>query len=103
LNATGHNLTKLMADYSVARKRTSTYGQPLLKRIHPDDGLLHPNFSQLGIGDSFTNTNRTQTIATGRYSSDFHCLPRPQQIYELVTDPEELDLVEATFGWRGDA
>jgi len=94
-----HELTRLMVEYSVVRKRTSTYGIPMLNRVHPDDGRLHPSFKQLGIGDSaWANRDRTQTIATGRYSSDFQQLPRPEEIYELITDPAELALVEKQFG-----
>jgi hypothetical protein len=102
LKAVGRKLTQLMCDYSIARKRTSTYGTSLLDRVHPDDGLLHPQFHQLGIGDSWTEEDhRTQMIATGRYSSDFHCLPRPEKVYERVTNEETLQMLREVLREKG--
>ena len=91
LKAIEHRLTKLMVEYSVVRKRVTTYGRPMLERVHPDDGRLHASFKQLGIGDfASAASDRTQTIATGRYSSNFQQLPRPEEVYEIITDPAEL-------------
>jgi hypothetical protein len=100
-----HKLTKLMVEYSVVQKITSTYGQRLINMINPDDHRLHPQFKQLGIGDGESNSSREQkaTIATGRFSSDFQQLPRPRDIYDPVTDDEELQAVETVLGAKLEA
>jgi len=96
-----HKLTKLMVEYSVVRKRTSTYGQAMLDKVHPDDNRFHPSWKQMGMGDfEGGHQDRTATIATGRYSGNFQQLPRPEEIYEIITDPAELAFVQEQFGWE---
>lgn len=94
-----NKVAKLLVEYSEVQKIVSTYGLRLVKKIHPDTGRLHPEFKQLGLGDGEASGSREKkaTIATGRFSSDFQQLPRPKEIYEAITGPEELALARKLF------
>jgi DNA polymerase-1 len=93
-----HEIAKLLAEYSEVTKITSTYGENLIARINPQTGRLHPEFNQLGSGDMEAKKGREKkgTIATGRYSSDFQQLPKPEERYTPVTD-EEVNQVRTWF------
>jgi DNA polymerase I-like protein with 3'-5' exonuclease and polymerase domains len=82
-----HDVARLLAEYSGVMKITSTYGDNLLKRVNPINGRLHPEFNQLGMGEIAAGAHR-DSIATGRYSSDFQQMPRPNPVYAVVTDNE---------------
>jgi hypothetical protein len=88
-----------LAKYTELTKIISTYGENLIARIHPTDGMLHPRFSQLGMGEmaNQNSKNKATTIATGRYSSDFQQLPRPRNIYVPVTDEKLLKDLALVF------
>lgn len=90
-----HQMAKLLVEYSLVQKIVSTYGVRLVNMIHPDDGRLHPQWKQLGMGDGESQGSRDKkaTIATGRMSGDFMQLPRTRDIYELIDNPEELEMV----------
>jgi DNA polymerase-1 len=89
-------ITKALAEYSNVMKVISTYGENLLRRINPETGHLHPEFHQLGSGDSIGGAKKG-TIATGRYSSDFQQMPRPIELYAVVTDIEELEFIKKQY------
>jgi hypothetical protein len=100
LKTLDHDLARLLVKYSAVQKVVSTYGDRLLRKIHPSDGRVHPRFKQLGIGDSDAGESKDKksTIATGRYSSDFQQIPRVTDIYEKVNDPEEQEAVRRLLG-----
>jgi len=93
---------QLLGEYTKLTKVLTTYGRNLLKKIHPDSGRVHPRFSQLGLGESADDTSRERgaTIATGRYSSDFQQIPRPQNIFGEVTDEKLIAELSETFSDR---
>jgi DNA polymerase I-like protein with 3'-5' exonuclease and polymerase domains len=92
-------IAKLLAEYSEVKKITTTYGESMIDRVNPATQRLYPEFNQLGSGDLEAKKGRMkkETIATGRYSSDFQQLPKPVARYAAVTDPEELSEVEVAF------
>ena len=82
-----HDVARLLVEYSVVTKVTTTYGTNLLARINPLTGRLHPEFNQLGMGDSAKGLSLNKdSIATGRMSSDWQQLPKPYHRYAPVTD-----------------
>lgn len=83
-----HEVARMLAEYSGVTKITSTYGDNLLKRINPVNGRLHPEFNQLGLGDAAGNKGGKDSIATGRYSSDFQQLPKPNPHFAVVSDSD---------------
>ncbi len=90
---------QLLAKYTELTKIITTYGYNLIQRVHPNDGMLHPRFSQLGMGEmaNMNSKDKAITIATGRYSSDFQQLPRPRNIYDQVVDPKLIDELRSVF------
>jgi DNA polymerase I-like protein with 3'-5' exonuclease and polymerase domains len=92
-------LAKLLVRYSEAAKVVSTYGQSLIDRVDKETGRLYPEFHQLGAGDFEMRSGRVKksTIATGRYSSDFQQLPRGDERYEEVKDPEIIKLLREKY------
>jgi hypothetical protein len=59
---------------------------------------LHPHFDQLGAGEGAQRNgkDKKETIATGRFSSDFQQLPRPEKNLEAITG-QHLERVRAAF------
>jgi DNA polymerase I-like protein with 3'-5' exonuclease and polymerase domains len=87
-----HDVARLLVEYSVVTKVTTTYGTNLLARINPLTGRLHPEFNQLGMGDSAKGLSLNKdSIATGRYSGDLMQVPRHREIYAKVTSKEIIE------------
>lgn len=93
-----HPIARLMFEWSEFNKPVTTYGQALLNRRHWHTRRIHPNFDQLGAGESAQRNgkNTKETIATGRYSSDFQQLPRPEKVF-VPLDADELAAAEIEF------
>ena len=93
-----HPIGKPLADYSGYTKVLDNYGESMLARIHWHTGRLHPHFDQLGAGEAARRNgkDKKETIATGRFSSDFQQLPRPEKNLEVVVG-EHLKRVRAAF------
>lgn len=89
-------IADLLGEYSEVMKIVSTYGENLISRIDPVTGLFYPEFHQLGSGDIESKKAKKETIATGRYSSDFQQLPRPVPRYSRLASDEEA-LIRSTF------
>ena len=85
----------MLAEYTKCQKITTTYGQSLLDKRHPDDGLFHPEFHQMGQGEG--QKKRTTTTATERFTSDTQQVPRPENDYKEVTDPALVAELRAEF------
>ena len=97
LLSTGHPVAALMVEYMGEVKIVETYGHGLRERVCPDTGRIHPKFDQLGSGEHIAQqANRNETIATGRWSSDFQQLPRPERVFCRV-EGEELELCRRHF------
>jgi DNA polymerase I-like protein with 3'-5' exonuclease and polymerase domains len=94
-----HPIAGLLAEYSAVMKITSTYGENLLVQIDPRTGLFYPDFRQLGSGEEEGRGGKESkdTIATGRYSSNFQQMPRKKENFAPVTDPLELSRLRITF------
>ena len=84
LNEFNDPFMKLLAEYTECQKITSTYGQSLLDKRHPLDGLFHPEFHQMGQGEG--DKKRTTTTATERFTSDAQQIPRPENEYKEITN-----------------
>jgi hypothetical protein len=95
LEALDLHITNLLAEWSECQKITSTYGQNLLDRR--DKGILiwRPRFSQMGSGEVMGK--RHAIISTGRYSSDFQQMPRPEADYRDLKDKEEISMAVEAF------
>ena len=93
-----HPIGKPLADWSGYTKVLDNYGEPLLARRHWHTGRIHPNFDQLGAGENAQRNgkDKKETIATGRFSSNFQQLPRPEKILDEVTG-SDLVLVRKYF------
>ena len=93
-----HPIGKPLADYSGYTKVLDNYGESMLARVHWHTGRLHPHFDQLGAGEGARRNgkDKKETIATGRFSSDFQQLPRPEKNLEVVVG-EHLKRVRAAF------
>ena len=93
-----HPIGRPLADYSGYTKVLDNYGESMLARIHWHTRRLHPHFDQLGAGEGARRNgkDKKETIATGRFSSDFQQLPRPEKNLEVVTG-EHLKRVRAAF------
>ena len=101
LLAIDHPITKPMSDYLECQKVIGTYCKGLLERRHPHTGLIHPQFHQHGRGDRETpGDNGKATISSGRYSGDMQQLPRPERIFDQVTDPAEIAKLHAMWPER---
>jgi hypothetical protein len=100
LEAVGHPLTKLLVEYSEVAKVISTYGENLIAKVDSETGCLYPEFNQLGSGDIESKAGKLKksTIATGRYSSDFQQLPRPEARFERIYDTAEIKRIRLEFG-----
>jgi DNA polymerase-1 len=83
----------LIVKYGEIKKVLTTYGEKLFEKIHPDTGLWHPQFHQMGSGES-SEGKKKETIATGRYSSNAQQWKRGDHNYAPVVDPAELELVK---------
>lgn len=97
LQLIGTELTLAMGEYTEFVKVVSTYGENMVAKIQPETGRMHPEFHQLGVGDFDGGKDKKETIATGRFSSDIQCLPKPETIFDTITDPEDLALLETQF------
>jgi DNA polymerase I-like protein with 3'-5' exonuclease and polymerase domains len=94
-----HPIAGLLAEYSAVMKITSTYGENLLSRIDPRTGLFYPDFRQLGSGEEEGRGGKDvkDTIATGRYSSNFQQMPRKKERYAPVISLEEIARIRYHF------
>jgi hypothetical protein len=96
-----HPIAKPLADYVECQKVIGTYCKGLLGRIHPHTGLVHPQFHQHGRGDrGGDGADGKANISSGRYSGDMQQLPRPDRIFDEVTDSAELQQVYAMWPER---
>ena len=95
LDTLDHPIAIALSQYSNVMKIISTYGENLLKRVNPKTGRLHPEFNQLGSGD--IDLSKKGTIATGRYSSDFQQMPKPENRFAEVKNVDELEFVKKHF------
>ena len=93
-----HQIGRPLAEYSGHTKVLDNYGESMLARIHWHTGRLHPHFDQLGAGEGAQRNgkDKKETIATGRFSSDFQQLPRPEKNLEAITG-QHLERVRAAF------
>lgn len=86
-----------MMVWSKYHKILSTYGENLMAQVHPDTKAFHPRFFQHGAGES-AEAEGEETTATGRFTSNFQQIPRPEKVLEEVTDIHELNQVRKFFG-----
>lgn len=100
LEMIGHPLALALVRFMAAAKIVDTYGERLAERVHPDTGRIHPKFDQLGAGDRAEENGkaRSETISTGRWSSDFQQLPRPEYFYEPLEEEEAARVLELLSG-----
>ena len=98
-----HPAGPLIAEWMGYDKIISTYGERLIRMIHPDTGKFHPRFLQMGEGES-AETDKSQsgnpekgTIATGRYSSNAQQFPKEKKVFAKVTDQNVIALVRQNF------
>jgi DNA polymerase I-like protein with 3'-5' exonuclease and polymerase domains len=85
-----HPMAEPMIKWSGHNKIISNYGETLIDKVHFHTGRFHPDFDQLGAGEgSRDGRDKKETIATGRYSSNFQQLPRPEKVFEPIPDAEE--------------
>lgn len=85
-----HPMAEPMIKWSGHNKIISNYGESLIDKLHFHSGRFHPDFDQLGAGEgSRDGRDKKETIATGRYSSNFQQLPRPEKVFEPLPDAEE--------------
>lgn len=99
LNGLDHPIGSMIVEWKECQKILSTYGQNMLNQIHRDTGYFHPRFFQHGAGEFSQEGGRdtTSTTATGRYTSNFQQIPRPERVLEEVTDPVEIARVLQHF------
>jgi DNA polymerase I-like protein with 3'-5' exonuclease and polymerase domains len=92
-------IAKMMGEYSAITKKTSTYGDNLLRKINETTGLWHPRFAQCGAGvtEGGGDGDDTDSTATGRYVSDAQQFPRKQDRYSFEDDQELAGLVIDQF------
>ena len=93
-----HPIGRPLAEYSGHTKVLDNYGESMLAKIHWHTGRLHPHFDQLGAGEGAQRNgkDKKETIATGRFSSDFQQLPRPEKNLDAIAG-QHLERVRAAF------
>jgi DNA polymerase I-like protein with 3'-5' exonuclease and polymerase domains len=93
-----HPIGKLFCKWSGLQKLLSTYGQSLLDRRHWHTKRIHPKMDQLGAGEGARHKgkDKTETIATGRWSGDMQQLPRPER-FTVPVSPELEALLRVRF------
>jgi DNA polymerase-1 len=87
-----HPLVALLIDYSECSKLLSSFGESLIKKIHPDTHRIHPEFKQLGTATgrvSCTNPNLQQIPSGVKFRKGFQA-PSDYQI--TATDYSGMEL-----------
>ena len=93
---------KILAEYANVMKIVSTYGDNIQEKIDPETGLWHPQYNQMGAGDSEDRMGHSSkaTIATGRMCGNAQQFPRPLKIFDPIVNVDEISRLENKYADR---